>query len=401
MRHFTIVRAILPIFALAIVTPVVSQDNLSIPYGWSRSSSGSNIILSESNGEARLTIKKLVPFGISLSSWFNTQVERDAQTRGELYSSAPLKQRGSILSMTRKYRVSGRPQSVAYIGYSAGRQGRFFIFSAPSDSELANGVRSLQSYVRQLSNYDNEAAQRSSVASTTLPRVMNKPPQPIRSTPSKTPSGPIKTFNRGTLKSTQIVGLFLNESYGVGVGGSMTIEYEPVLLLRDGSARRNLAIPPLDIVLAKDKVTYKKDWGRWARSAGKFVVHWGSGSKDELKPNFKVLAGRSGETLQGRYSTIGGGGNTALGGDVMVYYSKAYNFGRDSRFLSDSSGGGGTSSVTSLSTSKNAGRYRIDGYTLTFQFNDGRQVRRLFYFYPDGKRGDVIGIGDSAYTHDD
>ena len=38
-----------------------------------------------------------------------------------------------------------------------------------------------------------------------------------------------------------------------------------------------------------------------------------------------------------------------------------------------------------------AGRYRIDGWTITFTYPDGRTEQGLFFRYPDSE--DVIGVG--------
>lgn len=374
------------LLSIALIAPARSQGQLVAPAGWQKTIAGGQVTFSQPSTRSRLEIKPLLPLGGELRSWFEAQVARDGRQRGALVSSGPLKRSGRALTVLHQF----RDQAVVYVGYPVGTRGRLVVSSAPDANTLASSLSELNDLGAKLGALDT-ASQRGA--------------QPTGG-PKVAKSGPVAKLApvaaRGTLKSGQILGVYLAENYTFGVGGIMIMRYDPILLLRDGSARRNLEVPPLDLNLRADHAAHARDWGRWTRSGAKYIARWNAKDKDELKASFKTTPARAGQTLSRDYSSMGGGGNTALGGDVMTFYSNSYAFAPNGTFTSGRSGGGMSSSVTATSSSKNAGRYRLDGHALTLRFNDGKVVRRLFYFYPDDKgKHDVIGIGDDAFIHDD
>lgn len=385
--------------------PSFAQSDLVAPSGWSKGSAGGDVVFRNSSTGSELRVKRLQPLSGTTRDWFERQIELDGRSRGRMTSGGAAKEQKGMFSVVRSYSSARGAQSVAYMGYSVRNQGRLLVLSGSSAMALLQDVAVLGQVGQQVFDYDKKSGSGiRSTAGSSKTTVQRKTPvrtarTPVRASGNSKPLQAVKA--KGTLKSSQILGVFLDESYNVGVGGMMVIQYDPILLLRDGSARRDLEIPPLDVNLAQDKTANRTDWGRWTRQGAKIKVKWSDGDTDELKASFKTRPAKPGETLKRGYSSIGGGGNTALGGDVMTFYSNSYLFGRDGSFSAKKSGGGGNSGATALSTSKNAGRYRLDGYTLTFRFNDGRVVRKLFYFYPDDNKSDVIGIGDDAYIGDD
>ncbi len=97
---------------------------------------------------------------------------------------------------------------------------------------------------------------------------------------------------------------------------------------------------------------------------------------------YRTFAASPGETLSGTYRSVGGGGNTSLGGDVMVVDARSITFDSAGRFESASTkGGSGPNSVTGA-TSQNAGSYRLNGHTIEMRYADGRSVTTGFYFFP-------------------
>jgi hypothetical protein len=83
--------------------------------------------------------------------------------------------------------------------------------------------------------------------------------------------------------------------------------------------------------------------------------------------------------LSTRYKRISGGGNTALGGEVMIARSSIYTFTPDGRFRIEGSVGASNSgeqtgvSTTLQSESAMAGRYALDDHTLVLTYSDGRR----------------------------
>ena len=396
---------------LALVLPVVAapararaQENLAAPPGWTKSVSGGDVAFSQPSTGNRTVIKKLSPLNGSLRSWFEAQTERDSRARGQIVSSGAVKAYPNRLSLLRRFR-SG---SVAYIGYGVASQGRLMISSAPDDASLARGLNQLRGVARQVGAIDTAARQAASTYSRRpSPSDRDSEREARRAARDKAREirGGIATAPGRGLKSSQVLGVYLYEGYSTGVGGMMIMTFEPILLLRDGSARRYLEIPPTDLNVARDKAANGRDWGRWTRGGKGFVVRWSAKDTDELKASFKTKPARPNQTMARAYETIGGGGNTALGGNVMVAFSNTYQFARNGTFTTEGGGGanvGATDTTGGVAVSSRrgtAGRYKLDGHTITLRYNDGRVVRKMFYFYPDSDR--AIGIGDDTYTIDD
>ena len=104
-----------------------------------------------------------------------------------------------------------------------------------------------------------------------------------------------------------------------------------------------------------------REWGRWTKTGTVIIIRWDDSPR-------KLESWKSGSTrvpvrriwLQGRFQSVGGSGNSALGGD------------------------------------KQQARYRVDGYSIEFQFPGARPERRWFYRYPYSDR--TIGIGNCTYS---
>ncbi len=116
-----------------------------------------------------------------------------------------------------------------------------------------------------------------------------------------------------------------------------------------------------------------------------------------------VPAGRN-DRLDGSWSTIGGGGNLAMGGTVGVISTARFTFTPDGRFTTERMSGGSSSIDFGGATAGNsafarrdsAGTYQLDGYTLSLRFNNG-EARRLFFCFL-GKDRETLRIGGSNYT---
>jgi hypothetical protein len=398
-----IIPTVAAVLTVATVSPqAFAQPSLTTPDNWTKTVVGGDTVFVKSETGNRLVVKKLAPLNGSSVAWFNRAIELDGRSRGELSSGGDVREQKGMMSVVRGYRSSRGSQSVAYMGYPVGNQGRLLILAGTSPMTLLQDVAVMGQVGQQVFDFDKSGSRAKAGAGSV--RSGATKPRPSRSvkTPVRSNGKPIQAVKaRGTLKSNQITGVFLNESYTTGVGGMMIIQYDPILLLKDGSARRDLEIPPIDVNLAQDKAAHRADWGRWTRQGSKIKVKWSDGESDEVKASFKTRPAKPGETLKRAYSSMGGGGNTAMGGDVMTFYSNSYSFRGDGNFALAKSGGGSSSSISAGSSSKNGGRYRLDGHALTLRFNDGKVVRKLFYFYPNDNKSDVIGIGDDAYIGGD
>ncbi|MBC8138365.1 MAG: hypothetical protein H8F28_21005, partial [Fibrella sp.] len=107
-------------------------------------------------------------------------------------------------------------------------------------------------------------------------------------------------------------------------------------------------------------------------------------------------AAKPGERLTGFYSSISGGGNTALGGSTMVVVTDDITFLPNGRFKAGRFAGGMSDQVTATSESATDGTYVLDGYTLTLKYRDGRVERKAFAFMEKGEK-DSLYLDGSPY----
>ena len=209
------------------------------------------------------------------------------------------------------------------------------------------------------------------------------------------------------LKPSEIKGVVLHTEYGVGVGGMMIVEYNPSLLLTDGTIYADPYVCAYDLDVARSRQVEPKKWGTWKQeNATTLVVTMNSDHKPDRWEGkgiwFWASPAKKGEKLEGTWSTIGGGGNTALGGGAIVVSSNVLTFNNQGQFTTLSTGGGtfsgATGTVTAYSNRDAAGTYTFDGYSLELKYNNGTVVRKNFCAYDDSR--EVWVFGTRPYTPD-
>ena len=367
-------------FALTSCVAVAQAQTLSAPPGWRQSRAGGNWVWTRGSSKLKLSAPAQTQ---DTRAFFQTQVAKDASYRGTLRSKGQIQPTANG-GYSAIYNFAN--SVVAYGAFKRSDGTRFLALSSPDIASLKRDLPALKNIAAQI--------QRGGATQ-------------LRPSGAPSPSGaaPAKTSYQGVpgkqyLSPSQIVGVYLNENYTSGVGGMMVLQYDPVLLLRDGTAYEDFDVPPTELNVASFKKAQPRSWGRWTKTAKGFSVRFnGDKSSSDIKASFKVKPAPAGGKLAGEFTTIGGGGNTALGGDVMVAYSDTYVFDRNGRFSGESGGGGSAPGVAVSSQSAKAGTYTLSGYALRLKYNNGKVVRRLFYFYPDKETSDklVVGIGDSTY----
>jgi hypothetical protein len=222
---------------------------------------------------------------------------------------------------------------------------------------------------------------------------------------SKKQQTPVTAPGQG-LKPAEIKGIVINAETGVGVGGMVLVEYRPYLLLQNGSIYRYPTVAPYDLDVAASKTAEPKKWGTWKLEGKTLVVTLPE--KGVMKTErwdddwFWAKAPAANEKIKGAYMTIGGGGNTAMGGNMMISYSSNITFNDKGQFVMKKTAGGTNTdfdvSTSTYSNSNAAGTYKLNGYSIELKYNNGQVLRKLFYFYPDSRT--TFGIGDDAYVPD-
>jgi hypothetical protein len=211
----------------------------------------------------------------------------------------------------------------------------------------------------------------------------------------------------------EVEGVYFQATYGVGVGGMVVVYFVPVILFRDGTTYGIARAALEDVDLAAERAAKPHRFGRWTRAGDLYTLTDDRGRAQDHRLQdghfFRAFPATPGETFTQSYTRLSGGGNTAMGGSVMIAVSSRYDFRADGTYGRGGSVGatdsGGTTGVSSALASRRApegGRYALDRHTLTLTGPDGR-VRRLFFAFSSHKDPpqidrDMIFVGDDAFT---
>ncbi|WP_244473672.1 hypothetical protein [Methylobacterium sp. Leaf112] len=222
---------------------------------------------------------------------------------------------------------------------------------------------------------------------------------------------------RHTANWSAVEGVYFRAATGVGVGGMVVIEYEPLILFRDGSSYEIDDAALEDVDLTEERIAKPRRFGRWTRSGNRFVLTGADGKPQDNTLQggsfFKAYPADAGERAIARtYRRLSGGGNSAMGGDVMISVASRYAFRADGTYGRGGAVGavnsGATSGAGSAMSRRGApegGRYALDHHTLTLIGEDGRS-RRLFFAYgsrkdPPQPDRDMAFIGASVFSQPD
>ena len=85
-----------------------------------------------------------------------------------------------------------------------------------------------------------------------------------------------------------------------------------------------------------------------------------------------------------------------MGGAVGVISYSSMTFTSDGWFTNEKLGGGHGSNHSAYSHQTTAGKYELDGYTITLKFNNGDTKRFFFCFYGEDK--EVFRLSGRTYT---
>ncbi|MDP4022880.1 hypothetical protein Q8W71_09625 [Methylobacterium sp. NEAU 140] len=237
--------------------------------------------------------------------------------------------------------------------------------------------------------------------------------RPGRAAAAAAPAAPLPAVPLHAANWDGVEGVYFRSSPSFGVGGLMIMDFEPLILFRDGTTFEVGTAALEDVDLAAARAAEPRRFGRWTRSATGYVLTDAKGRSDDHKLQdgqfFRAFPAPAGDAFTQSYRRLSGGGNTAMGGDVMIAVSSRYDFRADGTY-----GRGGSVGATNSGASTGVGtavagrprqedgRYALDRHTLTLTGPDGR-LRRLFFAF--GSQGDparidraMIFVGDSVFT---
>lgn len=203
--------------------------------------------------------------------------------------------------------------------------------------------------------------------------------------------------NNPAVEHVESIALLLD--YETGYGGYIYPVYNPYVFFKNGTVVKSPYIPVEEINTGAVTKDIAGNWGTWKQNGDNMNITWHNGdeSEKEWPGNSSIAAGKD-EKLQGAFGSISGTGNLVVGGSVGILSYSKMSFTSDGWFTNEKVAGGGNSSVTAYSKQTTAGRYNINGYTITLTFNNGDVKRLFFCFYGNDKK--VFRIAGRSYTKD-
>ena len=241
---------------------------------------------------------------------------------------------------------------------------------------------------------------RISTTDTAVPPAETAPPvtdtSPLDAPPAGKPSGPQGKASPHGVKPSQIAGIYCQPAYGGGAGGGVSVSYEPVLALKDGTYCGGYEVPPSELDIAASRRAHPADWGRWRRAGGEIQTLTGKGQWQKSGWIGPLPPSGPGQQLSGRYTKISGGGNSALGGDITITIQDSFVFSPNGTFQSGHTNSITSSQVAGGASQAGSGTYAISRNAITLRFASGSVKRWSYAKTADG----LVFLHGSAYVDD-
>lgn len=185
--------------------------------------------------------------------------------------------------------------------------------------------------------------------------------------------------------------------YEAGYGGFVYPVHNPYVFFKDGTFVKEPKIPVDELNIETITTEQAVNWGTWRRAGDKVVLTNRDDDESEKEwPGAQAYAAGRGDALEGAFSSISGGGNLAIGGTIGVLAYSRMTFTADGWFTTENIGSGHGSNHVAFARQTTAGKYTLDGYTITLTFNNGDSRRFFFCYYGEDKR--VFRVSGRTYT---
>lgn len=194
----------------------------------------------------------------------------------------------------------------------------------------------------------------------------------------------------GPLEAQSVAGIYVVQETKVTPGGFYNVIPTAYLLFKDGSIYGNFLVSRYHLDISQSKLSEPKKWGTWKKEVGIITITWGDGDIDQWHKWYVGEPATTGETLDGRFYTVSGGGNVAYGGTITYGSIKTISFNHQGQFTLIEHLEGVNASSDIYNHQTKSGTYSLDRHTIELRYNNGKLEQRAFYFY-HGK--DNFGIG--------
>ncbi|CAN7303412.1 hypothetical protein LJR225_001651 [Phenylobacterium sp. LjRoot225] len=216
-----------------------------------------------------------------------------------------------------------------------------------------------------------------------------------------TPPRPAGASGTAVALARQIDSFGFDTRAAMGIGGFITTDIYPVVLMRDGAALKDVEGLSYPGGPAAHRAAHPQDWTRWRRAGGKIELLKSKGW--QALPFSRTYAKLpAGFRLDGLYRRLSGGGNLAVGGSESVSAVSEYRFWSDGVVLRGGSVGstaaaGTTSVVTRAVRPQERGSYSVDGLALRIRWDDGGEETRILVTDPADPKS-VIWLDGRSYV---
>lgn len=386
-RALHVLRIQFPAVVLGLAMSVHTLANsaqLAAPKGWTDTIEGDQRVVRRGN-----TAVRIGPWtdlaGESVDDWL-ARMASAAPPGGELVSERAVKRekRTGGYSVSKKVRFDdGEGQAVWYA--CPGMEGSARLIQMVSRGDGIGNLWSGGMFVERVCLKEPKtvatAVATSSAAppAENIPQSTNPPPASVDSEPVLTVAAPpgLKEL-RGVLVM------------GLQAGGMFGLTDDFIALFEDGTWTSDLA-RTFQEGAAESRAVKPKRWGQWRLRDGELEL------KDHNDPEFEgdqgdwvLNSGSSDERLDGCYGSLRSSDGGGVG-SARVGQARTWCFRPDGRFSNSSTGFGSSGNVTvSSRRAKLGGRYRIDGYTAVFLYDDGRELRAAFAYANEGRNHVMI-----------
>ena len=382
---------------------------LAVPDGWIAKRVGKDLVITPPDVPAgkyfSVTVRPAADLDVvGFDDWFSAQMDADRKRIGTLVKDNGVSSQagGDILYCVRTYRTAdGENRIGGYIGLRrSGGKAQFARILSSADNDVYTpymkpSTQMLLSWAKATGSSGDDQPVESRRTTPTPDRAPSRS-EVLRRQYTAAPGAGVKP--------SQILGIYLQVGTGFGVGGYVTVNYDPVLVLKDGTYYEDFDVPPADLDIEASRRLRPKAWGRWRRAGENFETLSPTKGWEKSGWTGPYPGASAGERLAGTYSHLGGGGDVAYGGGTMIAVTNNITFMPDGHFSGGSSAGVSgnyeTGSVTAGSSRKYAGTYRLNGYTAELRYNDGKIERRSFVFM-DKKKKDALYLDGTPYLKDD
>jgi hypothetical protein len=206
-----------------------------------------------------------------------------------------------------------------------------------------------------------------------------------------------------TKLAAEIEGFGFDSCTRVGYGGMVMYVPCPVVLFKDGTALTDVEGLDHPQGIAAHRAAKPDKWTQWRRQ-GERVQLMKSKGWDNITYTAVYSTLPRTFRLDGRYHSMGGGGNTAMGGGQAVAAWSDYLFRPDGSVqrgggAAASSTGAGVDVTVGSNAASRRGRYRIEGLILAIDYDDGSQERRVIIADPKDEGRGTMWLDGEGYVY--